>query len=73
MTGMGEVVAIADSAALAEGIRQVLGHRERYFRTRAEIVEVFGLDMTVAAYEQLFDRLRSDRRGEQTGDLDAHA
>jgi glycosyltransferase involved in cell wall biosynthesis len=57
MTGMGEVVAIADPAALAEGIGKVLDHRQRYFRTRAEIEEVFDLGKTVDAYEALFREL----------------
>jgi glycosyltransferase involved in cell wall biosynthesis len=71
MTGMGEVVAIADSAALAEGIRQVLGHRERYFWTRAEIEEVFDIDKTVAAYERLFTDLQAGQGNPTTVGLDA--
>ena len=54
VTGMGEIVAIADPASLAEGIVKVLENRNAYLRTRAEIEALFDLDVTVAAYERLF-------------------
>jgi glycosyltransferase involved in cell wall biosynthesis len=58
MTGMGEVVPIKDTRALADAIVRVLQNRERYVRPRQEIAELFALEKTVAAYEKLFDELR---------------
>jgi glycosyltransferase involved in cell wall biosynthesis len=57
MTGMGEIVAIADSDALAAGIEQVLDDPDRYIRERAEIERIFDLDVTVGSYEALFGEL----------------
>lgn len=55
MMGMGEIVAIADSASLAAGIEQVLANPAAYVRSRDEIEAIFDLDVTVAAYEKLFE------------------
>ncbi len=57
MTGMGEVVAIADKDSLAAGIRNVLQHRARYVKPRGEIEQVFSLKTTVDAYEDLYSSL----------------
>ena len=54
MTGMGVVVAAGDSAALANGIVEVLTNRERYVRPRSEVAARFDLDTTVDRYEELF-------------------
>ncbi len=54
VTGMGEVVPVADAAALAEGVTKVLTDPARYIRPRAEIEAIYDLDVTVAAYETLF-------------------
>ncbi len=54
VTGMGEIVAIADSAALARGIEQVLSSPAAYVKPRGEIEALFDLGVTVAAYERLF-------------------
>jgi len=54
VTGMGEIVAIADSASLAEGITKVLSTPGAYIKTRQEIERLFDLRVTVAAYERLF-------------------
>jgi glycosyltransferase involved in cell wall biosynthesis len=54
MTGMGEIVAIADSASLATGIEKVLGNPAAYIRPREEIAEIFSLDQTIADYESLY-------------------
>ena len=59
MTGMGEIVPIADAEALAEGILKVLANREAYVKPRAEIMRQFSLSRTVDAYEQLFESRRS--------------
>ncbi len=55
MTGMGEIVPIADAAGLAQGIVKVLRNREQYLRPRSEILELFELGRTVGAYEKLFE------------------
>lgn len=54
MTGMGEIVPIADAEALAAGIVKVLCNRQRYIKPRAEIMRRFALVQTVEAYEALF-------------------
>ena len=57
MTGMGEVVPIGDSAALADAILRVLGDRGKYVRPRAEIEALFSTERTAELYEQLFENL----------------
>jgi len=54
VTGMGEIVAIADSASLAEGITKVLSNPGAYLKIRDEIEALFDLVVTVDAYERLF-------------------
>jgi glycosyltransferase involved in cell wall biosynthesis len=61
-TGMGEVVPVGSSEALAEAIlRIVIDGREdqqkRYFRPREEIAARFNTERTAAGYEVLFDKL----------------
>jgi len=58
MTGMGEIVPIADARGLAEGIIKVLRDPQRYIKPRAEIMQVFELARTVDAYEKLFEEKR---------------
>jgi glycosyltransferase involved in cell wall biosynthesis len=58
VTGMGEVVPIKNARALADGILEILDHREQYVRTRKEIAELFSLENTVREYEKLFESLR---------------
>jgi glycosyltransferase involved in cell wall biosynthesis len=58
MTGMGEVVPIGDSPALAESIIRVIQGKHDYVRPRAEIAEIFSLEQTVAGYEALFRDVR---------------
>ncbi len=53
-TGMGEVVPVGDSRALAEGVSRVLTDRERYYRPRSEVALRFGLDPCLDRYEALF-------------------
>lgn len=60
MTGMGEIVVIADSASLAAGIERVLDDPERYIKERAEIERIFDLEVTVQSYEKLFGELVED-------------
>jgi glycosyltransferase involved in cell wall biosynthesis len=58
MTGMGEIVPVADSQGLAEGIVKVLKNRAAYVRPRSEIMETFSLARTVDEYERLFEEKR---------------
>jgi glycosyltransferase involved in cell wall biosynthesis len=58
-TGMGEVVPIGDSDALAAAILRVIELRERYVKPRAEIEAKFSTEKTAIAYERLFEELRS--------------
>jgi glycosyltransferase involved in cell wall biosynthesis len=57
MTGMGEVVPIGDSPALAESILRVIQHPEDVSRPRRFIEDRFSLDRTVTSYEALFEAL----------------
>jgi glycosyltransferase involved in cell wall biosynthesis len=57
-TGMGEIVPIGDSAALAQAILRVLGDRARYVRPREEIAARFSTPRTATEYEALFEELR---------------
>lgn len=56
-TGMGEVVPIGDSGALAAAILRILGDRPRYMRPAAEVSERFSTEKTAELYEQLFAEL----------------
>jgi glycosyltransferase involved in cell wall biosynthesis len=57
MTGMGEVVPIKDSRALADAIVRVVENKQRYVRPREEIVKKFSIEKTIDAYEKLFKQL----------------
>jgi len=59
-SGMGKVVPIGDSDALAEAIIDVITHREDYVRPREEISERWSTERTAAGYESLFDELIGD-------------
>jgi glycosyltransferase involved in cell wall biosynthesis len=59
MTGMGEIVPIADAAGLASGVIKVLKDREAYVKPRSEIEKLFELRRTVDEYEALFQEKRS--------------
>ncbi len=58
MTGMGEIVPVADAEGLAKGIIKVLKDPARYIKPRDEIMRIFELARTVEAYEQLFEEKR---------------
>jgi glycosyltransferase involved in cell wall biosynthesis len=58
MTGMGQVVPIKDTRALADAIVHVLQNREQYIRPRHEVAGMFAIEKTVAAYEKLFGELQ---------------
>ncbi|GAB4446985.1 MAG: glycosyltransferase family 4 protein [Chloroflexi bacterium OHK40] len=57
-TGMGEVVPVGDSEALAAAILRVIELRERYVRPREEIAAKFSTEKTALEYERLFEDLR---------------
>ena len=56
-SGMGEVVPVGDSAALAEAIINVVGNKADYVRPREEIAERWSTERTAEGYEALFERL----------------
>jgi len=60
-TGMGEVVPVGDSVALAKAILRVLDNRERYVRPRAEIQAMYSTPRTAELYEELFEELIAER------------
>lgn len=62
-TGMGEVVPVGDSEALAEAIVNVVGNRADYVRPREEIADRWNTERTVAEYEALFERLLEEKQG----------
>jgi glycosyltransferase involved in cell wall biosynthesis len=57
MTGMGEVVQIGDSDALAESIIRIVQHPDDFARPRRFIEDTFSLERTVTGYEALFRAL----------------
>ncbi len=57
VTGMGKLVTSRDPQALANGLIQVLNHREAYTKSRAEIRAVFNTEQTLDEYEALFESL----------------
>jgi hypothetical protein len=57
-TGMGEVVPVGDSPALADALCRVLTDRDRYRRPRSEVALRFGLDQCLDRYEALFGDTR---------------
>ncbi len=56
-TGMGEVVSVGDSQALAEAIIRVVNNRDDYVRPRQEIAARWSTGRTAEEYEALFERL----------------
>ncbi len=59
-TGMGEVVPIGDSAALAAALLRVIELRERYQRPREQVAALFSTERTAIEYERLFETLRAN-------------
>jgi glycosyltransferase involved in cell wall biosynthesis len=57
VTGMGKLVTPRDPQALAEGLVEVVNHRDAYLKTRAEIRNVFNTERALDEYEKLFETL----------------
>jgi len=62
MTGMGEVVPIGDSVALADAILRIIQHPAEYRRPRSVIEDSFSLERTVAGYEAVFTALAGGKK-----------
>jgi glycosyltransferase involved in cell wall biosynthesis len=56
-TGMGLVVPIGDSDALADALLTIIADPQRFQRSRAEVEARFSTAKTIAAYEALFHQL----------------
>jgi glycosyltransferase involved in cell wall biosynthesis len=61
LTGMGEVVPIRDAPAIAGAVTDILRNRERYIRPHDDIAQMFDLERTLEAYEDLFQREMAGR------------
>jgi glycosyltransferase involved in cell wall biosynthesis len=59
MTGMGEVTAVGDVAALAQAIIRILDAKEKYQRTPQLIADSFSPAQTATEYINLFKKLMS--------------
>jgi glycosyltransferase involved in cell wall biosynthesis len=68
-TGMGELIAVGDSDALASAIIRVVSDRQRYVLSREEIVAKWSSERTAAEYERLFDSVlrRKKSRADSVG------
>ena len=66
-TGMGKLVPPRDARALAEGIVDVLEHRDHFAhaRTPPELDAIFGLERAVQYYEALLESVASRRLAER--------
>jgi glycosyltransferase involved in cell wall biosynthesis len=63
-TGMGQVVGVRDSSALAQAVIRVMSDRARYVRPRAEIEAMYSTPRTAELYEKLFEELNADKSRE---------
>ena len=61
MSGMGKIVPVADSAAIAQAILDILAEPERYRGNYAEIKHKYSPDVIAAGYEKLFDDILQNR------------
>ena len=60
MTGMGEVIPIGDSEALAEAILKIVDEPEKYHRDGREVAEMFDPLVNAGAYQALYAGLLED-------------
>lgn len=65
-TGMGEVVPVGDSGALASAILRVVNkeNQQKYIRPQHEVSTRFSTERTVAGYEALFELLLREEQGD---------
>lgn len=62
-TGMGKVVPIGDSQALAKAVLAIMEDPQRFKRDPQEIARHYTPDAIAACYEELFERLLEIKRG----------
>lgn len=55
-TGMGELVSVKDSKALAYAIIKILKNRKKYLKPKKDILKIFNFNDTIAQYEKLFTK-----------------
>jgi hypothetical protein len=72
MTGMGEVVPIGDSEALAEAVIRVLDEKEAYVRPGDVIGESFSPAETAREYVSLFEQLRAGKQAREATEPPAY-
>ena len=65
-TGMGKIIPIGDSFALAQAILEIYDHRERYLGDLHSIAQRFLPDTIAAEYEVLFEQLLQSKRNRVT-------
>ena len=56
-TGMGVVVKRNNPESLAEGLREVLCHKEKYVKSKEEIQKFYGTAHCIAVYEQIMNEM----------------
>jgi len=61
-TGMGKVVPIGDSAALAQALLEIFAEPGKYRRNPAEIAPPYAPDTVAGEYEGLFERLLAEKK-----------
>jgi glycosyltransferase involved in cell wall biosynthesis len=66
LTGMGEIVPIGDSVALAEAVIRVLNDKAKYRRPRSDIESLFSTPHTAELYEKLFEDLLAQKQGKRS-------
>lgn len=59
VTGMGEIVPVKDSAAIATAISRVLLGKKKYSTKKKQIEKIFAEEKTIAFYETLFKEITS--------------
>lgn len=57
VTGMGEIVEVANPEALAEKLALVIVHRAKYIKTYSEIDKIFSINKNIDFYEKLYKSL----------------
>jgi glycosyltransferase involved in cell wall biosynthesis len=63
MTGMGEIVPVADATSLSRAVIQVLDRPDRYHSDPDRVLQKFTPDAAAKEYEALFKSLLLQKRG----------